>query len=619
MLSAESRLQLQESPKSTPSESHLHITHDTPPSHQDSVAPSSVAAQKPKSRSRLGCFTCRKRKKRCDEKKPVCNACTRLKLECVYPVPGQERKNRKRKRDQCSAEELDGLSEDGNDAKIVVPETKSKSHADGNNTNQQQALMESPSSPQPVWKFWERGNTPDEFRFLREMITPPPPISLTTGQSHNHTHNHNQSHNQSLAGAHTPKIEELDEQGRPIIVNNSEIQFNSPSNFFDTQDNFMFNTPLFSTPSPWYEQYLDKFGIDMFEYYNSHLAKMICVSPGYFNSFLDVFVPMAQQDPAVLYAMVAYASFHKNRGTCEDLGVSYLSKSIDLVQSTAVSTPLTALATRLLLATAEICRGDTARWDKHLREAAHLIQRKGGMGYFGTDRAKRWLATNFFYHEILSARTSAQTHFKPSEYEQVLESDPGVHTLIGCCKPIFNLMATLSSLAAKSKYEYMGQNNMADIYSAALNLEERISKCEPSAADIMMLPPSDQEDQLTLFETFQLTAKLHLRQSILHHNAASLPMQLLAQELLTSLDVILDTKVQGLLIFPLFMVSIMAITPVARAAMERRFEQFYVRNYARNIVRARELVRKVWELDCFGTKYVNWADLVGDEFDICFA
>ena len=51
----------------------------------------------PRQRSRMGCFTCRKRKKRCDEGKPVCQACVRLKLECEYPLPGQERKNRKRK------------------------------------------------------------------------------------------------------------------------------------------------------------------------------------------------------------------------------------------------------------------------------------------------------------------------------------------------------------------------------------------------------------------------------------------------------------------------------------------------------------------------------------------
>lgn len=36
-------------------------------------------------RSRLGCLTCRKRRKLCDMAKPVCQACTRLKIQCSWP------------------------------------------------------------------------------------------------------------------------------------------------------------------------------------------------------------------------------------------------------------------------------------------------------------------------------------------------------------------------------------------------------------------------------------------------------------------------------------------------------------------------------------------------------
>ena len=35
-------------------------------------------------RSKNGCSSCRRRKVRCDESKPVCNACTRLGLTCSY-------------------------------------------------------------------------------------------------------------------------------------------------------------------------------------------------------------------------------------------------------------------------------------------------------------------------------------------------------------------------------------------------------------------------------------------------------------------------------------------------------------------------------------------------------
>ncbi|GMM27763.1 hypothetical protein DAMA08_004790 [Martiniozyma asiatica (nom. inval.)] len=36
-------------------------------------------------RTKSGCFCCRKRKKKCDEQKPACSGCIRNNLECVYP------------------------------------------------------------------------------------------------------------------------------------------------------------------------------------------------------------------------------------------------------------------------------------------------------------------------------------------------------------------------------------------------------------------------------------------------------------------------------------------------------------------------------------------------------
>lgn len=39
------------------------------------------------SRSRDGCFNCRKRKRRCDEEKPICQRCRKIGDDCVFPKP----------------------------------------------------------------------------------------------------------------------------------------------------------------------------------------------------------------------------------------------------------------------------------------------------------------------------------------------------------------------------------------------------------------------------------------------------------------------------------------------------------------------------------------------------
>lgn len=61
------------------------------PSTRDSSKPRSAGVTK---RLRMGCLTCRQRKKRCCETRPKCSECLRLRLNCVWPVPGTEHKNK---------------------------------------------------------------------------------------------------------------------------------------------------------------------------------------------------------------------------------------------------------------------------------------------------------------------------------------------------------------------------------------------------------------------------------------------------------------------------------------------------------------------------------------------
>ncbi|KAH8671979.1 fungal-specific transcription factor domain-containing protein [Tricladium varicosporioides] len=42
----------------------------------------------PKLRTKTGCFMCRKRRKKCDEVKPVCTDCSKHSFKCVWPAPG---------------------------------------------------------------------------------------------------------------------------------------------------------------------------------------------------------------------------------------------------------------------------------------------------------------------------------------------------------------------------------------------------------------------------------------------------------------------------------------------------------------------------------------------------
>ncbi|EEH45196.1 uncharacterized protein PADG_01346 [Paracoccidioides brasiliensis Pb18] len=57
------------------------------PQAKPAQSSSPKSAEKTHRRSRLGCFTCRLRRKKCDEGKSVCKACKNLKLKCEYKRP----------------------------------------------------------------------------------------------------------------------------------------------------------------------------------------------------------------------------------------------------------------------------------------------------------------------------------------------------------------------------------------------------------------------------------------------------------------------------------------------------------------------------------------------------
>lgn len=52
-----------------------------------------VKEKKKITRTKTGCFCCRRRKKKCDERKPACSGCLRNNLQCVYPTEEELKKS----------------------------------------------------------------------------------------------------------------------------------------------------------------------------------------------------------------------------------------------------------------------------------------------------------------------------------------------------------------------------------------------------------------------------------------------------------------------------------------------------------------------------------------------
>ncbi|KAJ9115427.1 hypothetical protein QFC22_005184 [Naganishia vaughanmartiniae] len=82
------------------------LANDTNPSAPPPDGP--VATKRKITRSRIGCFTCRRRKKACDLGKPVCQGCTRLGLDCQWPMNYQDTLPKKRVAEALAAADRSG-------------------------------------------------------------------------------------------------------------------------------------------------------------------------------------------------------------------------------------------------------------------------------------------------------------------------------------------------------------------------------------------------------------------------------------------------------------------------------------------------------------------------------
>ncbi|CAM9011866.1 unnamed protein product [Wickerhamomyces anomalus] len=399
------------------------------------------------------------------------------------------------------------------------------------------------------------------------------------------------------------------------------------------------------------------------------------IVPAESNYYLKVFLPMAAQNKGILYSILAWSGYHLG-GDFEDEGTRYMTKALDFIKDTPIKNEnetLQRLANLLIMCGAEICKGDVRKWPVYLEWAAKIIKNRGGLYEFNKDKEQHWLMSSFAYHDILASSTSERgTYFPVEQYDDfIVNLGFGVDPLHGIVKPMFNIIGEISTLVTESKkllkissnslgYGIMNDDedegvdggfdensfevpgidtpdsekvdndhggvklsryaSLSKIMQKASLLENKINIAKPDPNDLNSFSPEELELQLTLFESFQLTAKLHLRQSVLRLNPSSLETQFILCELLKCLDVVLKSSVEGSLCFPLFIAGMNCTTKKDRKRMLARFKDIGERYSFKNLERAKTVMEQVWLVDPSGTRCVDWYEIVKRlGWDVSFA
>lgn len=617
-------------------------------------------------RSRRGCITCKFRKKKCDEAKPVCAACRRLSKKCVYADP-----------DSMSLEEIDQL-------KSMVLQTESnlklrrrkKSFGnpffpelspitgpqaiplDNSSTNNSKTIIDHYMESHPISNVQPISNAKIEEELELESDDEEQALVKSPASSPDFlAYLKELSQEFSLANQdfYKPGGEEPLDPLSPEFLTQQLVSANPSSpnfNFAQLLTNLRSPSPM-ANPSILGEFSQNASGL--YDYYVNVLTPTISVAPRLYriseNYYQKVFLPLAHKDHGIMNSVLAWACFH--RGRPQDLieGAKYCKSALDHYHSIKITdreSVINRLALLLILVGVHICKGDVKTWSTYLDWGFKILSNNGGINEYGGNKQEFWLISNFAYHDVLSSgNIDRGTYFPNTQYNELFHSDlaSGIsNPLIGISKGLISIIGDISSLTFETKTkladlddELNAQNiskspeinisgdleeeaeNESEISShtkknqvllavkeKAQEIEHRIDQAKPNPDDLISLTDEEFEWQITLFETFKLSVKLYLRQSIFKCNPSTLESQLLNNDLIKCLDIILGTPVESVLVFPVFICGIHCVSKTDRLQMTKRIDSFIKTYGPWSVVRAKEVIERIWVRNPDGDKVIDW-------------
>lgn len=612
-------------------------------------------------RSKHGCVTCKTRKKKCDEMKPICSECLRLNKECIWidydrMDPYMIRRVKDAVEKSESSKKLRRRKKNRyQQSNVSLPMIKSKSPDISNLIHNDMSEVFETLSPDNDIKY-----------------VPPQVIDLEAGELDNEAIS---SHNETGA-----------------LVNTNNYSTGLLGKFTGTSDDFMTywkdlneEFPIdFQIQSPNSPEYLQAYpkitysphpaissplnlsdrALYLYNYYVVVLSSLISVAPRSNNNrenyYQNVFLPLAHENEGIMYGLLAWASFHMkqtdHRTDDNSEALEYLEKALRYLENMKLDDKISVinkLALLLVVTAAEICRGDVKRWITHMNVGSKLLSMNGGLHNFTNTKQEFWLVANFAYHDVLASdATKRGIYFASDQYKEIFEHDfsSGIYNpIVGIAKDLYACLAEIANLSYEVKrdlqelselandkhvtespqYEFVDDNQGLDteshlsdhsrvnklllsVVDRARELETKIDVAKPNKEELIGLNEEEFEWQITLFETFKLSAKLYLRQAIFKCNPSTIESQILTNDLAKCLDIILGSPVESALLFPVFIAAIHCVTTADRQLMIERIERFISTYGPWSVVRAKEVIEKIWKINPGGDKYIDWRETLDD-------
>lgn len=279
----------------------------------------------------------------------------------------------------------------------------------------------------------------------------------------------------------------------------------------------------------------------------------------------------------------------------------------------------------MILVCMEISFGDTAHWSEYFTKCFNMINKMPGDFKYLLNLSSiegNLLAENFAYFDVMASQSNENGTFYPiGDYKDLFASNENtlkIHDpLQGCIRPIiliigeivnvlveFNTMQVNLDLPECDRFEILNR-----MMKKSDELDKEIKFTKP---DLTCLPylqtPEELEFHLTLFEVYQLATQIYIRQVIRKLPPMVPEIQILAYNLREDLRILIKSpRLKNSLAFPMLLLGITSVTTQDRKDVKEMFNVLIqVCGYLSSYQKLLFIVEKIWSMNENGVIYLDW-------------
>ncbi|ROV86871.1 hypothetical protein VMCG_10802 [Cytospora schulzeri] len=521
-------------------------------------------------KSATGCLSCRRRRKKCDERQPTCTDCERLHLTCIQPP--QDTNN------------LGHRSGNGEDGDID---------------------SESQPSPAPASSVTESFLKSDGFRAWVAVGDRPLASRLSTFSDW-------------LALIETDsRLETV----RTASLGNSTAAMMDLGQITDDAEDVVLATFLPSTAlnnlTGVTAQSLQNWKVGerhLLNHFLQSVSRTMAVVEDTANPILHFIAPMALENSTVRHSLVALSACHLSKVypvfehdfcVARSQALPGLMALLDVPENC-----IWALTATLLLCLAEICAGNSRKWLLHLHGAkALLAQLEGGDNII--EPTVHILIELYNYLSCITSVTSDRVPglFRGRVHLWVTDEDPEsrpIHPLLGISTSLYESLARINKLAARR--HQLNEDRQAELEAEAETIELELQSWQPFGCDAAVQSRSATEARAVAFAV-QWAAIMRLQQVARRLENDDLQIKKASDNIRSALSLIRPgSEMEAHLLFPLFMAGVGSMTKASRLTVEYRLNVMETTIGFGNIFTAHRLLDEFWRRTNKGER-LDWEEL----------